>query len=310
MGAQTYEIRPRHFRSMVEVARNAVSSAAYPWLTVGIIHVSSYTSGFCRLYLAMDKESKHNPDPSDAIAAMAEQGLEQFAKNNAAGGYASLSEKAREKVELFCTFLNQRVLGEPEFLPGTGRPTACDLFSGPGGFSEGLCQAGLHVVVANEIDPVAAKSYALNHPNTRIIVGDIRVEETKGEICRCFTNRLCDVLVGGVPCQPWSRTGKKGGFNDPRGRLWFEFSEMARRLNPIIVVAENVPGLRDHPGALETIVSEFCKLGYRVEDKILNAADYGVPQVRKRLFIIATRTDQPIIWPEPGFGPQARTSAP
>ena len=190
---------------------------------------------------------------------------------------------------------------------------ACDLFAGAGGLSKGLEDAGYEVVCANELDSVACATYRANHKDTVLIEGDIRLEETKAAICACFTDKPCDLLAAGVCCQSWSATGKRKGFSDERGLLWFHFFAMVQRLKPRMVVAENVPGLANHPEALKVIHSLFNHLGYHAEHRVLSAADYGTPQKRKRLFLIATRIDfrnAPITWPHPQFAPAAKKGSP
>ena len=185
------------------------------------------------------------------------------------------------------------------------KPRACDLFAGAGGFSEGLRQAGFDVAVANEIDPVAAATYRANHPDTILIEDDITSPDTQDAIIAACGSAPIDVLVGGCPCQSFSRaSSKRKGMQDPRGRLWFAYFDILQRLKPRVAVAENVPGLLNHADALNPILSIFKQLGYHCEHRVLNAADYGVPQVRHRLFIIATRGDwsnAPIVWPQPQF---------
>jgi DNA (cytosine-5)-methyltransferase 1 len=182
----------------------------------------------------------------------------------------------------------------------------CDLFAGAGGLSEGMRQAGFKIAVANEFDANAAKTYRLNHPETLLIEGDITLKETKDAICACFAEKPCDMLVGGCPCPDFSGAGRRKGFKSARGRLIFDYLEMVRRLTPRMAIIENVPGLLTHHDALKAILSIFNYLGYHAETKELNAADFGVPQIRKRLFFVATRRDwrhDPIIWPEPQFAP-------
>lgn len=191
-------------------------------------------------------------------------------------------------------------------LPKRSRGHACELFAGAGGLSEGLRQAGFDIVCANEYAPAAAATYRLNHPSTRLIEGDITLEATKRAICDCFSDGPCDLLAGGVPCQPWSSSGRNGGFDDPRGQLWFDYFQVLQRLKPRIAIAENVTGLLRHTQAVQTIYLHFNNLGYQTEHRILNAADYGVPQLRRRVIFIARRRDwcgdRPI-WPEAKFAP-------
>ena len=182
----------------------------------------------------------------------------------------------------------------------------CDLFAGAGGLSEGLRQAGFKVAVANEFDANAAKTYRLNHPETKLIEGDITLKATKDAICACFAEMPCDLLAGGCPCPDFSGAGMRKGFQSARGRLVFDYLEMVRRLKPRMAIIENVPGLLTHTEAMKTILSIFDFLGYHAEHKVRNSADYGVPQIRKRLFFIATLRnwrDRQIIWPESQFAP-------
>ena len=193
-------------------------------------------------------------------------------------------------------------------------PRACDLFAGAGGFSEGLRQAGFHVVVANEIDRVAAATYRANHPDTILVEGDITQPDTQDEILAACGNAPIDLLVGGCPCQSFScASSKRKGMQDQRGQLWFAYMSILQQLKPRLAVAENVPGLLHHADALDPIVLIFKHLGYRVEYRVLNAADYGVPQLRERLFFIATRGDlsaSPIIWPQPQFAAKKKGATP
>jgi DNA (cytosine-5)-methyltransferase 1 len=185
--------------------------------------------------------------------------------------------------------------------------TVLDLFAGTGGLADGFRRAGILVVVANEIDAIAAATYARNHPTTRLIIGDIAIGETKDAIIQALAGRWCSIVSGGVPCQPWARCGNREGFGDSKGRLWFDFLDVVARLQPKprYVIAENVGGLQDHPDALREIKSALESCGYRVADKILQAADFGAPQLRERLFIVATHDDwrdRPFAWPQPQFG--------
>lgn len=102
-----------------------------------------------------------------------------------------------------------------------------------------------------------------------------------------------DLLTGGVPCQSWSIAGKRGGFEDERGNMWFQFSRILRAKQPKYFIAENVKGLLSHDGgqSMERICEELCGCGYAIDFEVLNAKNFGVPQNRERVFIIGIRID-------------------
>jgi DNA (cytosine-5)-methyltransferase 1 len=169
-----------------------------------------------------------------------------------------------------------------------------DLFSGCGGLSTGFRQVGgFRIAVACEKDAAAARTYMLNHPGTSVVEGDITMESTRQAIIDALAGMRCDVVVGGVPCQAYTKS-KYRDPNDPRGRLYEPFIEIIGRLMPTVVVIENVPDIMTarHPdGSLvqHRIAALLRALGYAVAFQILNAANFGVPQRRNRTFIFAWR---------------------
>jgi len=102
-----------------------------------------------------------------------------------------------------------------------------------------------------------------------------------------------ELLVGGVPCQSWSIAGKRGGFEDERGNMWFQYARILRAKQPRYFVAENVKGLLSHDGgkSMERICEELCDCGYAIDFEVLNSKDFGVPQNRQRVIIIGIRLD-------------------
>ena len=116
-----------------------------------------------------------------------------------------------------------------------------------------------------------------------------------GDICSIKWKEVPDIdlLCGGVPCQSWSIAGKRGGFEDERGNMWFQFSKILRAKQPKYFLAENVKGLLSHDGgkSMERICEELCDCGYVIDFEILNAKHFGVPQSRERVFIIGIRLD-------------------
>lgn len=161
------------------------------------------------------------------------------------------------------------------------------LFSGCGGLDLGFEKAGFNVAIANEFDKNIWETFKINHPNTRLIEGDIRslkLEEIDVKI---------DGIIGGPPCQSWSEAGAMKGINDDRGKLFYEYIRLLKGLQPKFFLAENVSGmLADrHSEAVENIINMFKECGYNVSLTLVNAKDYGVAEERKRVFYIGFRND-------------------
>ncbi|MGJ3353814.1 DNA cytosine methyltransferase [Providencia sp. Je.9.19] len=163
-----------------------------------------------------------------------------------------------------------------------------ELFAGGGGLAIGLEQAGFHSVFLNELDKSACDTLKHNRPNWNVVQGDIStIDFTK-------IDEEIDVLTGGFPCQAFSYAGKKLGFEDTRGTLFFEFARAVKTLRPKVFMAENVRGLISHDEGrtLETIKKIIDDLGYKlIEPKVLKALFYKVPQKRERLILIGIRKD-------------------
>ena len=159
------------------------------------------------------------------------------------------------------------------------------LFAGAGGLDSGFARIGFNVIWANEYDKTIWETYEANH-NTPLDRRDIRDIESS-EIPQC------DGIIGGPPCQSWSEAGSLRGIDDARGRLFFEFVRILRDKKPKFFLAENVPGMLSyrHEEAVKNIIAMFESAGYTVYIDLLNAADYGVPQDRKRVFYVGVRKD-------------------
>lgn len=171
-----------------------------------------------------------------------------------------------------------------------------DLFAGAGGFSLGFEQAGFNIYAAIERDEWASETLSKNHKNT--VVYTIDIEKLSNDfIYKNFVDKNIDVIIGGPPCQGFSIANKNSGDpKDPRNSLFREFIRIVAIVKPKVIVMENVPNLlkaknHDSIKVIDIIMEEFQKNGYKGDYKILNSAHYGVPQVRNRLFIIATRDD-------------------
>ena len=165
----------------------------------------------------------------------------------------------------------------------TGTIRFFDLFSGIGGFREGLDRAGGFTCVGHcEADAHADKNYRLLFDTEgEWFCDDARAIETGGM-------PGFDLLCAGFPCQAFSIAGKRGGFADARGTLFFEVARLVEARRPAYFLLENVPGLLSHDKGrtFHTILSTFWDLGYHVEWKVLNSKDFGVPQSRKRVYIV------------------------
>lgn len=157
----------------------------------------------------------------------------------------------------------------------------CSLCSGCGGFDIGFIQAGFEIEWANDIDQFAVQSYKAN-VGENIVLGDINDIDISSIPAH-------GLLIAGFPCQPFSIMGKEKGFDDHRGSIFFRICEIIKFHNPRVVVLENVGRLLAHRcgETYEVIRNSLIELGYNVFQQILNSSDFGVPQTRNRVFIVA-----------------------
>ncbi|MDC7674696.1 DNA cytosine methyltransferase [Asticcacaulis machinosus] len=171
------------------------------------------------------------------------------------------------------------------------------LFSGAGGLDLGLIQAGHEIIWANDFDADAVATYK----------GNIGTEIVLGDICKISSMQIpdCDVVVGGFPCQGFSQANMLRFDEDERNRLYLEFLRIVREKQPLYFLAENVRGILSLAGgrAIQKIEADFADAGYRVSKRLFNVADFGVPQMRRRVIIAGTRQDLPeaadFIFPDP-----------
>ena len=167
---------------------------------------------------------------------------------------------------------------------------AIDLFSGCGGLSEGLKQAGFKIIAGVEIDKNAAKAYCMNHANTVLFEDDIRKLDT-GKILKLLKGSPLHLLAGCPPCQGFSslrKLNRKSAVRDERNSLIDEYYRFVEELNPLTIMLENVPGIVDYT-LFKAIIQKLKKLGYDIVFKVVNVADYSVPQRRKRLVLIGSK---------------------
>lgn len=189
-------------------------------------------------------------------------------------------------------------------MPGRDRQRplrAIDLFCGAGGLSEGFRAAGYDLAYALDKDQDSIETYGANHPGVKAECVSI-TDRTPGQIAEAAGGKI-DVVVGGPSCQTFSTAGRKNGWvrkGDPRNDLWKQMLAIVEHLQPKAFLLENVPGMvywkRGEFGA--EVLDEFAKLGYAVSKEILLAADYGVPQRRRRLFLVGILGDAPFEFPE------------
>lgn len=204
-------------------------------------------------------------------------------------------------------------------LASGGKPRVLDLFAGCGGLSLGFLAAGFSSGAAVEFDPDAARSHGLNfhngdplHSKARDII-TTHPEDLVGELGLGQVGSAFDVIVGGPPCQAFARVGRpklreidahpQAFVHDPRARLYQEYLRYVEAFQPLAVLVENVPDVLNHSG--QNIAEEICEVlegkGYVCGYTLLNAAFYGVPQMRERMFLIAYRweLDAAVQFPDP-----------
>ncbi len=181
-----------------------------------------------------------------------------------------------------------------------------DLFAGAGGLSEGFRQAGYRILAGSDVDPDACATYALNFPEARAVCGDIRELRVRREVLEAAAG--ADVVVGGPPCQAFSQVRNHCRLiDDSRNSLYREFVRIVGKIEPRVFVMENVPGL-EQMGVKEQVLEDLALEGaYRVTEQVLDAADFGVPQTRRRIVFLGVhsslRLDPPVM---PGSGATER----
>lgn len=192
-----------------------------------------------------------------------------------------------EPIDTLCTELQADIQSKPFQSQADTKFTFIDLFAGIGGFRTAMQNLGGRCIFSSEWDENAQKTYYENYGD--VPFGDITLETTKEAIPEHF-----DVLCAGFPCQAFSLAGKKRGFEETRGTLFFDVAEILRRRQPRVFFLENVKGLaiHDHGRTLQTILQTLDEIGYVVpKPQIVNAMYFGVPQHRERIYIVGFRKD-------------------
>ena len=176
-----------------------------------------------------------------------------------------------------------------------------DLFAGVGGLSYGFAHDdNFEVILANEYEKDIAKAYLLNHPGVKVLICDIK--DLTEEMLKNEISEQVDIVVGGPPCQSYSTLGKRQ--NDDRAHLFEEYCRILTILKPKMFLFENVTGILSmNGGKLFNEIQEcFKNIGYEVKYKVLNAADYGVPEIRERVILVGTRCKNSFEYPAPTHG--------
>ena len=171
-----------------------------------------------------------------------------------------------------------------------------ELFAGAGGLAVGMEKAGLNCVALNEIDKWACQTLRENRPNWNVLEGDVK------DFSFSDYHNQVDVVTGGFPCQAFSYAGKKLGFKDARGTLFYEFARVVKEVNPVICIGENVRGLLSHEKGktLEGMISILDEIGFNVVPvQVLKAVNYRVPQKRERLILVGVRKDVSVTYNYP-----------
>lgn len=187
--------------------------------------------------------------------------------------------------------------------------TYIDLFSGAGGLSLGFSKRKFRNVFSVDIEPVFCKTYKTNFPNHKLIQQDI-TSISNQEIVSLVGNTKVNVIIGGPPCQGFSMAGNVGRkfIDDPRNHLFNEFARFISVIKPDVFLMENVARLYTHNKGKtrEEILYTFRALGYNTECRVLNVADYGIPQIRSRIIFIGTRLQNgSIIFPPKKYNSDA-----
>jgi DNA (cytosine-5)-methyltransferase 1 len=191
----------------------------------------------------------------------------------------------------------------------TKRPlTVFDLFCGCGGLSVGFEMDGYRVLGGADHDAAALQTFARNFPSAKALDSDLSAKSIGKDLRSHLGRSKPDVVVAGPPCQGFSLTGPRN-FDDPRNRLYLAVFDVVRELAPAAFVIENVRGMASLYGGQvrDEVVRRFAKLGYSTVSEVLCAADYGVPQLRHRLFFVGLRSDLGVFrFPEASHGPGRR----
>jgi DNA (cytosine-5)-methyltransferase 1 len=185
-----------------------------------------------------------------------------------------------------------------------GCSTSVDLFSGAGGLTYGFKLADIRALISNDFFEASCVTLKTNCPEIDVTCGDITDDNVKKRVIEAGIKGKADIICGGPPCQGFSLAGYRNA-DDPRNQMFRHFVEIVSKVNPKVVVFENVEGLMSFQGGktYRNIISLFSELGYEAEGRLLHAVQYGAPQKRKRVIILCIRKDLKIspsdVYPKP-----------
>ena len=208
---------------------------------------------------------------------------------------------AQETKKLSLNRLEQDVISINEFGKMEGnmsKPNCIDLFCGAGGLSYGFQSAGFNVLLGIDNDEKALKTFELNHHEARSICRDITEITYEKDIKPLIGDKKIDVIIGGPPCQGMSLSGFRK-LDDPRNKLYLSYIRLVDEIRPDAFVIENVPGLVSlFDGQIkDSIIEKFTEMGYNIKYQILCAADYSVPQKRRRVVFVGLKDGSSFEYP-------------
>lgn len=226
--------------------------------------------------------------------------------------HLSDNQDENEKKDLLLERYNSLEINEKNKKSNGKEINFIDLFSGAGGIMIGFQNVELNPILCSDINKEVAKTHKHNFPNIPFVKGDLSNKKVKKEIMEKIRGKEIHLIVGGPPCQGFSIFGKRRFVNtrahdphkDPRNKLVYTFIDYIRMINPEWFLMENVSGFVNLDGGsfLKKLIEEFKEMGYKNLDcRIVNTADYGVPQKRKRFIIIGNRIGHFVPWPKPKF---------
>ncbi|MGL5715694.1 DNA cytosine methyltransferase [Cetobacterium sp.] len=214
--------------------------------------------------------------------------------------------KGNTRMDKIRSCLKEGLLSKKQFEKGLYKKMnnnykVLDMFCGAGGLSKGFIDAGYEVVLGVDFDEAALETFKANHGDAKALKLNLFNDNEMELLIEEAKKNKIDILVGGPPCQGFSLAGNRNE-KDDRNKLYERMVELAKKIKPNVVVLENVPGMITLYGgkAKERILEDFKKLGYRMTYKILYAPEYGVPQIRKRVFFVGLlNCDSVFEYPEP-----------
>lgn len=208
-------------------------------------------------------------------------------------------------------FVNGQIVESRKATDKRASLTFADLFCGAGGFTQGLEDAGLNCVLGVDFEKNCTEAYRINHRDHECLRLDLSSVESQNLVGERLRRNKVDLIVGGPPCQGFSIFGKRRFVNtknhdvskDKRNNLVFAFANIVKIAMPRWFIMENVPGIMSARDGeyIKEIKAFFTSIGYRLDSKIINAADYGAPQLRNRFLLIGTRTNLMFPWPKPKY---------